>query len=410
MSNQKGLSLRANFLWNTFGTLFFLGCQYCINIFTIKATPDLFIPGILALSVTISNLLGSLGYFRIRAFQVSDEKGEYTLGIYVAHRFLTIALHLLATVIYILAFGQTEHALSIMLYSLFVDTLIMSDVLYGAEQAANRMDYIGKSFILKGTFMLPAYFGTLVLTNSPDLAFIALFAASALVIFLIDIPSCKKLNLSLKPEWRWPDLLKLTRAQAPSVIGVMLTNIAIALPRQELANIAGTDVLGIYATIAAPITVLQMGASFIYTPVLGTFANHVSAGDKHAFYQLFIKVTAIILGGIIVLGAILVAGAPWFLQTLFGEVLASHADIVAPLVISCGVTAFTWLLSDLVIVVRDLNANMIAFIISSVLTVLLADPLIYQLGMNGVSWCLSLSYAVALVILLVRMIVRVRAL
>ena len=61
---------------------------------------------------------------------------------------------------------------------------------------------------------------------------------------------------------------------APIVIGALLVAAASSVPRQYLAFDMGEAALGIYASVAAPVAVVQNGASYVYYPLIGYFADY----------------------------------------------------------------------------------------------------------------------------------------
>lgn len=97
---MKQLSLKANMLWNSFGSLFYSGCQWLVTVMVVRLSTSYEAAGILAVAMAVSNVFAQIALYRMRSFQVSDIHEEISSGEYVAARFVTIGIGFIITCIY----------------------------------------------------------------------------------------------------------------------------------------------------------------------------------------------------------------------------------------------------------------------------------------------------------------------
>lgn len=157
------------------------------------------------------------------------------------------------------------------------------------------MDYIGKSFMLQGVSTLAAFTVVYVLTQDLNIAIVAMLVAAIGVLVLFDIPHCHRftrviVSLSAKKA------LFFLRTSLPAVIASVAASAIFTIPKQYLAVVSGDAALGIYASVAAPALVIQMGAQYLYGPLLDIFPRLFFEGDSKGFVKLLGKTVLGIIG------------------------------------------------------------------------------------------------------------------
>lgn len=151
--------------------------------------------GILTLAMSVNNVFYSIAMQGIRNYQVSDMKEKYTSGIYVSSRLIICILSFLVCVGYALIAGYSYgSSLCIVAYCLFKMAEAFYDVYAGICQKKWRMDWIGKSWMVKGILSFVGFVAVLAVTQSLLAAILAMALVSWLVIFFYDIPRAKKLD------------------------------------------------------------------------------------------------------------------------------------------------------------------------------------------------------------------------
>lgn len=384
-------------LWNSIGSMTYLVCQWLITVLVVRFSTGYDAAGALALGMAVSNIFSPIGYFKIRPYQVSDVRNEYSAGQYIGLRIITIGISLVVMVVYSFATCSPSVLVPVLLYGIFSCGPIAADVLHGVDQKKMRMDIIGRSFILRGILSLIGFAGAFYATDSLDIALAAMIILTFAAIAFYDIPATRRVEHKIAPDFSWRPIRSLLLACLPMVVAFFFCSAAPSIPRQFLSDIYGSSALGVYASVAAPVAIVQMGAQYIYSPVLGVFAEYFLSGNTKAFYTLLAKtVFAITLVTIVAVGGFLLVGEK-ALILLYGGEISDYTYLLVPLVLCASITAFAWFLGDLLIVVRELRANLIMYLFSFIGTISLSYPMLKWIGLNGASFALILGFAIGLV-------------
>lgn len=397
-----GLSLKANMLWNSAGSLTYSGCQWLITVLVVRLSPDYDAAGMLALAMAVSNIFSPIALYKIRAYQVSDVHEETSSGEYVGFRLLTIALAFAGVMVYAAATCAPSALLCVALYLVFRAGESFIDVLHGIDQQHLHMDVCGRSLGARGVLFVIAFSAVLASTGSLELAVLSMSLITYPVI-VYDLRQAGRLS-SVRPTLTATKALQLLRMCLPAVIGMAVCNFVVTFARQRLSTVMGEAALGVYASVCTPVVLIQACSNYVYSPLLGVFAERLDAGDLRGFRALLARV-GVALIVIFAVGAVafLLAG-DWFLGAVFGEGVAAYGWLMYPCILSCALTACVAFLSDLLVAMRqmlwNLAGNLAACLVSLPLSVVLVDAC----GMNGVSYSIAASYAVGVAIMLARIV------
>lgn len=393
---QKGLSLKANMFWNSFGSIVYLGCQWLITILVVRLSTGYEDAGALALGMAVSNVFSPIGYFKVRTYQVSDVNNRFSSGDYIGMRILTVTMSLVVMLVYGFATCSYSDLPVVFCYGLFSCGPIIVDVYHGIDQRHMRMDIIGKSLIMRGAFSLICFVGGMVLFRSLTAALLLMTISTFMIIFLYDIRQCRQFSESLRPNFSKSTILELFGICFPMVIALLFSSAAPSIPRQMLGEMYGPSILGIYASVAAPVAIIQMGAQYVYAPLIGVLAEHFADRNVSKFIGTIGKV--LLAMGVIMIASILlfVVIGKSLLEVLYGADMANHADLLIPLIICTVITALSWFVGDVLIVIRRTKANCLMYAISFFVSIVLSYFLIWPFESNGVSFALSIGFGAGL--------------
>ena len=77
IENRKQIT--RNILWNTVGSLFYLGCQWLLSVAIVRLYPDeasaYTAAGILSLCTSITGVFFIIALFNVKNYQVADRSG-----------------------------------------------------------------------------------------------------------------------------------------------------------------------------------------------------------------------------------------------------------------------------------------------------------------------------------------------
>ena len=393
---QEPLSMKRNMLWNSAGSFTNLLAQWLITVLVVRIASGYDAAGLYSLAVSVYGIFAPVAQYRMYTYQISDTHHENTVGEYFTLRVITNGIALVACFGYALLTCPLSTVPAIMLYGLFKSAALLIGVFHACDQRHYRMDYIGISLAMQGVSSLAIFALAFSLTQNLEIT-LALMSLALLVIGLVyDMPRSngfEKLRLGI--TWRKTRYLLLKCL--PIVIGALAMAAAVSAPRQYLFDAMGEATLGVYASVAAPVAIIQTGASYIYYPLIGYFADYYDRGEKRKLIGLLLRVT----GGIALVGvacAVLLElfGAP-ILEMFFANNIGQYAYLLVPMIVSAMITAYVWFLNDLLIAVRDFRGNLIGSIVPLVVALACMVPFVQWWGMNGVSFTAIASYLAAAV-------------
>lgn len=381
----KPLSLKANMLWNSAGSMFYLVCQWLITVLVVRLSSGFDSAGLLSLATSVVGTFGTFANYKIGTYQISDIHREYSFNEYMGFRCLTLGIAFVACLLYSFATCPLYSIVTIVLYYVYKGVGLVIDICHGEDQLNRRMDYIGKSFILQGLVSIISFIAVFVLIGDLNVAIIAMVVGVVCVLLLFDLRHTSrftKIGIGIGTK----RALHLLRTSLPAVVASVAASAIFTVPKQYLLSVAGDSALGIYSSIAAPALVIQMGAQYLYGPLLDVFPRRFFDGKMSEFNRLLARtVLSIIVVGVICCVGLLFLGEH-LLVIVFGEQIRAYVYLLQPVLISTLATAFLWFFGDLLITIRDFRANFFGNVLALVVVVPLSVLLVNAYGMNGVSF------------------------
>ncbi len=393
------LSIKTNMLWNSAGSLVYLGSQWFMTVLVVKLSSTYDAAGVLGLAMAVSNIFAPVADYRMKIIQISDVKKENSVGEYFAFRLITSAIAMAGMVVYAFLTCPPEALVPILLYCLTRLLSFMIDVLHAFDQVNGRMDYIGKSLMLQGCLTLVAFTTVFGLTESLSWAFVSMAIVTTAIGVMFDLPRALRFG-AIHVGIQRKKALHLLVYCLPIVISAIAAAAAPAIPRQVLAALEGVDVLGIYVSVAAPAAIIQMGAGYIYNPLMPLFARDYALGRTKELTRLLLKV----VGGITVIGVVfgilLEIFGPWLLRTMFDESIDPYFYLMQPIIILTVVSGYVWFISSLLIALRSFRGEVAGNIVALVISIPAAYFFIAHWSMNGVSFAAISAYLIGGLVML----------
>lgn len=398
--SEKPKSVKQNMVWNSAGSLIYYGLQWLITVLIVRLSSGYDAAGQLSLAMAIAQIFTPFALFRIRAFQISDVKGEYSTGEYVGFRIFTIGVSFVLITIYMFLTCDLSTIPVIFLYVVYKSIEVFIDVLHGLDQKKERMDYIGISLILRGFLSFISFCGVLFLFNNLAFAVLSMIVWTLLICIIYDWQKAKKLD-ALTPKINKALFISLSKRCFPAVIAAFFCIAAPSLPKQYLAYMCGDTALGIYSSINNPAIIIQVGATYIYSPLLVSFSKLFNTHKTREFQQQFVKVFLGILALSVFCAIIFLIFGKNLLVLFYGESIIPYEYLLQPALICTFFTALVWLLADLLIVVRNLKGNLLGNLAAFLITIPAGLYFINNFDMLGVSFSIIASYGIAIIVLVI---------
>lgn len=395
--NSRELSLRENVIWNTVGSIFYQGCMWLLTVLVVRLSNDYQNSGMLAFAMSVGNIYFVMGTYNMRTFQVSDIEGTYSTRNYIALRILTVITSYAICIIYSALISPSSQTLYVVIIFLFfkADEAFVN-VLYGADQTRMRLDYVGKSQIIRGILCVALFSAGLALTKSLAYSLFLMFTSCLVATFTYDARKTRSLVGPLLPVITRKQCIVLLRQCFPAALGILIGNFVASSARQYFGVAYGESALGIYASVATPCVIIQVLAQNVYTPMLGPIASEYRTGSTRRAKYSALKLLVLVAGAALILSAILlIAGEP-LLTTLYGESIRPYVGVLPlALVVTTG-AAETILLSDLLIVFSGLKSTLIMNVIAFTVNLAFIVPCTAGWYMNGINISLIAAYFVAI--------------
>lgn len=396
--SEKKLSIQQSIIWNSVGSIFYLGCQWLITVLVVRLS-GVEEAGILSLAMSVSNIWYCFAVYGMRNYQVSDTQNKYNDGTYIISRIVTGLASLAGCLVYIMLIPYDAYQRWCMIiYFIYRLTEAWFDVYAGIFQKNWRLDLVGKSMMIRGGLTLVGFTAVLAITQNMLITFgIMAFLCTASVI-LYDVFTANKLfKIDIKSTKE--KVLKLLAECSPLVVYTFLSSAIGTIPRIFMERLLGNYELGIYGSVATPTLIIQMGATYIFNPFVTLFAEKYYAKEKKAFVQALMKCTCAV-AAIAVIGVIggKILGV-WGLNLLYGAEVAEYHQLLIPLILCTVLTAFAWLLCGVLTAVREFKGLVIANAGAVIASGLLSYPCEIAFGMQGASLALALATIVEILLL-----------
>lgn len=384
-------------LWNTCGCLIYQGCLWAITVLVVTLS-GYTNSGYLAFAMAIGNIYFPLATYNVRTYQVSDIKSEFSSGNYIAFRMITIALSLAVIISYVfISTDSYELILATLAWMIFKSDEAFCNVYYGIDQKYGRMDFIGISQGIRGVCVIVSFSTILYITQDLNFAIIAMSLLCICITFFYD--KSKAIILSdAKTSISKEKMLSLFKACLPSMLTLLCYGAAPSLARQIYETIDGTYYLGIYAAIATPTVLIQVAASYLYSPFIEPMSKALFENNISFLKSTILKISISIL----LLGALLfILSYFWgtnLLVIVFGDSISDFGYVLPYTMLVAAAIAGMGFFIEIMIIHRHLVIALIANLSALIITVSTAWIFINNFGMNGVNITLTIAFISAIVI------------
>lgn len=371
-------------IFNTIGGLWYQGCLWLMTVLVVRLSSNYEYSGMLALGMTVGNMMSALGTFNVRIYQVTDSSNRFSQNEYVAFRVLSLAVATALLLVYsIFISSSSECYLAILAFLVFKIDESFVDVLYGIDQRHERMDYIGISQMIRGVLVVGLFTAALVLFKSLPIALLVMTVPCIATTFLFDWRITSKLE-PIKPRINLIHAKELFTTCFPLVVSIFLLGMIVSIARQVYSSMNGVEKLGIYAAVATPAVLIQAGARFIYSPLIVPLCD-LYHDDVRKFKSrlagITVRFAAIAAVAVVGLGLC----GPLFLPLVFGDSIATYSGLFVGVLICSATSALLYFVSDILVLCRFIKWNCVTSVACFICALgfsLLFEPLLDMSGIN----------------------------
>lgn len=394
MSNIKQKIAR-DMMWNTVGNLFYCLCQWIMTILIVRLTTYKE-AGYLSLAMSTSSMFSAISHFSMRNFQVSDVKEEFSTNEYIGSRIVTCIVAIFLCCIYAISSADLYQMLCIDAFMIIRIIEGIVDVLHGVDQKYNDYKLIGKSCLIRGFATIGGFVLGLLIFKSTLTAIVLTAVCNLAVVVFYDYRKTSAYG-KIKPIIWNEHIKKLLLKCSPLVVCTFLLSAIPLVAKTSLQKQLGTELLGVYSSISSPTIVVQIVASYAFSPLLPHISDAFNMKRYNQLIKMIERLILLFIGFaiIIIIGAIIVG--KFGLSVLYGNDILEYYDLFIPIVMCTIMTAFVYVFVSIDTAFRMQAQMMIGITFDFVISYLLKDMIVKSFGANGVSIIHIGSYILILI-------------
>lgn len=390
-------STLANIFYNSFGTIFYYGCQWLTTILVVRLA-GFSASGLYNLAMTFTAAFAIMALFNTRQYQASDVAGEYSDRTYIRSRFYAMGISFLICAAGLLFNSYTPYQTGvILLYMLHKCGEAWIDVYHGIDQKNGRMDYVCYSYLARGVLMLVSFCGILYLTQNLACAVGGMAGVTYVTAFVYDRGIAERF-IQKSDAVDTEAVKRLMLAMLPLVIVAVTNNLSVSFPKYFLERYYGEEVLGYYSSVATPSMVVQVGAQTIFIPLITPLADRLQANDKKGFVNILKKVAAACAAlSVVALIASALLGE-WFLVLAFQEKIRPYTYLFVPVIVSTLMISVNASLFPICTVLREIKGQLAVGIAGVVSSIAASVIFVKRYSMDGVVVALLITLGIQIII------------
>lgn len=382
--------MKRNIVLNTAGNLIYNLCQWLLTILVVRLSSNYENAGYLGLAMTTGSTYSAIALWGMRNYQISDVKNVFTDSEYLSSRIITCVLAYACCVLGCIFENSSYQILCIDVFMICRISEAFVDVLHGMDQKFDRYNYIFISMTSRGIFSVIIFSVLFVIFKSLALAILVMSLFDMGWVLLFDLR--KTLSLSKMKVRFTKNIYQLLKNCAPIVVFTYLLSMVNLFPKNLLQNLKGTNLLGVYTSMASPTLVVQLFASVALSPLIPKLSQYFYDKRKKEFRGLLDKMYFSLLAIAVI--TMLGAGAlgRWGLSILYGKDILRYYYAFMPMILCTIELAYVWILYAIVTALRKIKPMLIGMLIDFVIVLFISKPLINRLGLNGTNLVQIVAY------------------
>lgn len=387
-------------LYNTVGNVAYMAAIWLISVLIVHITgfED---AGVFSIAMSVGNVFFFIAVYGMRSFQGSDSLYQYSPGEYCAVRWITTGAAALCLAGYLIFAGYSIYiSVAVIAYTLYKFAEAASDVFFGELQRVGHLEICGISMSVKGVLSIAVFCAVLFVTKNLPAALFSMALLALVILVGYDIKGYRK-HCPAPHTAEKKNVFSLLREGFPVLLSTMFPVVISAVPRLALEGYCGTEILGIYSSIAAPTALIITLVPNILAPFMTLFGHLYHEGNLKKLYRM-LWVALVATAALGALACVLAYFLGDFVMGLvFGKEIVPHLGIFIPLILATTVYAFSMAANSVLISIRR-PAFLTAFsAVALVLSLITAYPLVQRFGQMGAVWAYGLPFAAQFVLQLV---------
>ena len=384
-----------NFLWNTIGTGMLAAATMLFTVIVAQMMGEKE-GGVFSFALTIGQWIGTIAYFEIRTFQVTDVTRIYEYSDYFFAKIICCAVAGLAGGVYIFLRGNTaEKCIVLVLLCIYKILDGYSDVQEGELQRYGRIDIAGKLLFWRVSGGIICLTVMILFTHNLQISIISMILYSFFLIFVVNqkvLIVYERAKLSFCCKKVWAVLVECF----PLFLSCFFNTYVYSASRMSVDKVLDSKYQLHYAALFMPVMIINLFSTFVFKPLLSVMAKDYKKRRKKRFFQMILEVLIIIIivtGGCI--GGAWLFGIP-VLSWLYGVSLKKYKAELLILLLAGGVNAIAFFLYYILTIMRKQKYALIGYGVEAIIAFVISDLFVEKYSIRGA----SLSYLVSVTVLL----------
>lgn len=377
-------TFRKDFLWNMIGSTLngFISLFLLIIITRINGLSD---AGIFSLSFSIACLMFIIGGYSGRVYQVTDVNNTYSDLEYIYHKLITCLIMMLFSFIYCIVMEYSSYKFLITILLCFMKALeAFSDSFLAILQKNNKLYLSGISMSLKSFFSIFLFLIIDLIFSDLLISIIVLILVWLIIVILFDFRKTFK-YLKFESKIKKENLLKLFKTGFYPFAVLFLTIYLSNAPKYALDGMVSESSQAIFGIIIMPATLVSLCVQYILQPFLNKISTFYKENNKNAYKKLINKLLLwTLLIGLAILLASIIFGIP-VLSMIYSVRLDKFYFEFLLIMIGAIFFSLTSLIATALTTIRKIKIQLIVFLFTSFITLIISRPLILTLEITGAS-------------------------
>jgi len=339
ISGRTAVPLRVGFSWSFVGWVGYAACQW-LMLSVMAKLGNAVVVGQFAFALAICAPVFMLTNLQLRGVQSTDALCEYRFSDYMTLRSLgsTAAVLLIAVACLFLRLPRTA-IYAVLLVAVFKSLESFGDVIAGLMQKFEMLDSVAIALLLRGGVGIGLFGLCFAVWRNLPLALLVWICSTAAVIAIYDFRVARRLARfegGTAIHFNWTTLRTLAITSLPLGLVSAVTSFNTNIPRYAIQHVLSVADLGIFASIAYPVTGATIISNSLGQSALARLSRLFAERRIKEFERLVLKLVAFGAGlGLLAIILALACGNS-LLAILYTPEYARQGNLFALLALTAG--------------------------------------------------------------------------
>ena len=385
-------SFRKNVIWNTLGVGLntFLSLFFMIIVTRINGLNE---AGVFAISFSSACLLYIVGTYAGRIYQVTDNT-KVNDKEFIMNRIYTTLFMIFFGLIFLLFKNYSMHKNLVFVILVFYKALdAFCDVLYGVLQKNERLDLVGKSFLIKSFLSVVSFIIIDLITKDIVASSLSMLIICILITIFYDYRNTRVL-IKIKDEIKNENIIKIFKSGFLVFIISFITVFIVNAQKYVIDQYLVDDLQAIFGIIIMPATIISLFCQFVVHPILTRINKLCKEKKNKEILNLIHKMILLVVGfGLLCIIAAYVLGIP-VLEFIYNVDLTNYKMDLIIVLLASTISVSAGLISPFLIAMRKNLIQVIIGIITIIVEVVLSIILIKNYEIDGAVYAYLISMIV----------------